>query len=167
MSTPDPRAPRSPRKPRKPRKPRIPRSLIVLGLLCLALPLASAGCGHDRIETPRAEALAQLRYPEEAQRGPVLDVLVHTRGREVHLINRTPRNYRGMQLWLNRQYVREVDEVRIGEGNYYDLRSFINHWQEPFPTARLLAPERRRPLVLAELYDPEADVRYPLQTQPE
>ena len=143
-----------------------PKQVSAALALVLALVMVG-GCAQERIDTPRARELAALRYPETAERGPELDVLVHIEGREVHLVNRTPRSYHGMQLWLNRQYVREVQTVDIGEGNYYFLRSFINRWQEPFPTGGFLTPERRRPLVLAELYDPQADVRYPLQTQPE
>lgn len=137
-------------------------------MMMLVMMLAVAGgCAEQRIETPQARELAELRYPETARSGPTLDVLVHTEGREIHLVNRTPRTYHGMQLWLNRQYVRHIRKLDIGEGNYYELRSFVNRWQEPFPTGGLLTPERRRPMVLAELYDPDADVRYPLQTQPQ
>lgn len=140
----------------------------LVGVFMLVAVVVLLGCHrHERIETPRAEALAELRYPADAEVGPSLDVLAETWRHELHLINRTARTYRDMQLWLNREYVREVERVRIGEGNYFDLRSFVNRWQEPYPIGWLLAPERRLELVHAELYDPEANVRYPLHARGE
>ncbi|MFW6059692.1 MAG: hypothetical protein ACODAQ_05890 [Phycisphaeraceae bacterium] len=132
-------------------------------LLCMLLP----ACAPARLNTDRARELAALSYPETAQRGPALDIVARTENNTLHLINREPQTHRDMQLWLNRQYVRRIGRVAIGDGNRWPLLSFVNRYREPFPIGGLLSPEDRRRVVLVELYDPEADVRYPLTAQPE
>lgn len=106
-------------------------------------------------------------YPEEAKIGPSLDVVVVRRGDEIQVVNRTARPYTELQLWLNRQFVRPVERVEIGTENGYSLDSFANRYGESYPTGSFLRPEQSQRLVLAELYDPEANVRYKLTVQPE
>lgn len=135
-----------------------------LGIATLAGP---GGCtAHRGVETEHARAMAVLSYPAEAERGEPLDVLVQRTRSRIRLINRTASSFEDMQLWVNQQYVTELDRVSIGERNVLHLEDFFNRYQEPFPTAWLLAPDRARPLVSAELYDPQREVRYPLTVLP-
>ena len=143
------------------------RSLICLAACLLTATVLLAGCAPGRASTERAAELADMRYPEQAQQGPALDVVVRATGNTLRLANRTARSYTDMQLWLNRAYVRRVERIDIGTRNRLPLTSFINRYQEPFPIGGFLAPEERAPVVLAELYDPEANVRYPLVAHPE
>ena len=136
-------------------------------LMVAALGLAIAGCAAPAVDTDRARELAKLSYPETAQQGPALDIVVHAVGNDLHLANRTARRYENMQLWLNRQYVRRVEAITISTDNSLPLPTFINRFREPFPIGGILSPEDRRPVILAELYDPEADVRYPLVARPD
>ncbi len=137
-------------------------ALLVAVICGLGAAAMLPGCSTQHLDSPQAVELAKLKYPEEAQVGPALDIVVSTSGNDLRLANRTPRRYENMQLWLNRQYVRRVDAVVIGTDNEFSLPSFINSFREPFPTGGLLSPDERRPVVLAELYDPASNVRYPL-----
>lgn len=137
---------------------------LLVALLCLST-LLPACAAH--VDSERARELAALPYPEQSQVGPALDIVARTEGDSLRLINREPQSFRNVQLWLNRQYVRRIDRIAIGRSNRWSLTSFINRFREPFPIGGLLSPEDRRRVVLVELYDPEADVRYPLIAQPE
>ncbi|MEM6458046.1 MAG: hypothetical protein AAF710_01490 [Planctomycetota bacterium] len=145
---------------------RVPRLLLSLAPLLLLLP---AGCAPPITlgqEQQRAR-LAALDYPADAPYGPDLDVVVRRDDRTLQLINRTPRRYADLRLWLNQQYVRDVPAIEVGPGNRYDLRRWINQHREPFPVAVLLAPDRAFPVVLAELHDPELNVRHRLLVWPD
>lgn len=111
--------------------------------------------------------LAQLDYPAEAQRGPDLDIVVRREGDRLTLINRTPRSYRDVQLWLNQQYVREITSIKIGPGNRYDLKRWVNQHRETFPVGTLLAPDAAFPVVLAELVDLDTGLRHRLLVWPD
>jgi hypothetical protein len=136
--------------------------------LCGVLATLSGGCallGRGVPDEVREERAA-LRYPADAPYGPDLDVRLLRKGKIVRVVNREPRTFRDGQLWLNRQYVRPVEMLAIGNGNRFELSRFINRYEESFPLAELLAPDESAPLVLAELYDPEANVRHRLTVQP-
>ena len=137
-------------------------------MLLLALALVMPGCLRTSVLDDQATAaLADRDYPVEAEYGRDLDIVVQRRGHRVTLVNRTAEPVRGVELWLNRQYVRGITSIEIGEDNTFDLRTFVNRFGEAFPVAILLAPDRARPVVSAELYDAEADVRHRLLVQPE
>lgn len=125
-----------------------------------------AGCAGPGPTPQQAAALAALPYPADAQRGPDLDILAVREGDALRLVNRTPQAYAGMQLWLNRQYVLPVERIDIGTGNVLTLTHFVNRYGESFPVGGLLTPDKDRPLLLAELYDPAAGVKYPLVVSP-
>jgi len=131
----------------------------------LALILSFAGCAAltGPSADPRVAAeLSKRAYPVDAKLGADLDILVLTDGTNLQLINRTARSYHGMQLWLNQQWVGQAGTVAIGTGNQRDLNQFINRFGEPYPSGSLLQPEKAIPVVLAELYDPGANIRHRL-----
>ncbi len=134
------------------------RGWIVGGLLLAGLLLS--GC-RSAPDATRA-ALAQQAYPADSTLGEPVDVLVVRHGGDIQIINRTPRSYDGMQLWLNQQYLGQPGLIRIGTGNRASLSRFINRFGESYPTGSMLTPEKSYPIVLAELYDPAAATRYPL-----
>ncbi len=145
------------------------------GMRCVGLLLASAcmlgiiGCAAEEpvLEDQAVAELSTLRYPGQSAYGPDLDIVITRDGSDIRLINRTARSYEGLQLWLNQQYVQDAQQIAIGENPQLQLPTFINRHGEPFPTARFLQPERARPVISAELYDPKAQVRYRLTVQPD
>jgi len=142
----------------------------ILPLLVLLTLLAQVpACVAPESTAAREErlALASLVYPEDAQRGPDLDIAVERRGTTLALLNRTATVYRDRQLWLNRQYVNIVPVVAIGPGNTIDLPLWVNSYAEPFPVGRLLTPDAARAVVLAELYDPKTNLITPLTVWPD
>lgn len=143
----------------------------VLVLLAGALAL-SAGCANRKpsLSAEAAERLAALTYPREAEDGGELDILIEKRGGDrVFILNRTPRTFENVRLWLNREYVTELEHIRIGKHPPRPLRAFVNRHGESFPVAGPLTPDKARPLVSAELHDPETNLRYrlPVRLEPE
>lgn len=125
--------------------------------------LALGGCAnpkHRQVADPAAP------YPGDATEGPALDVVVTRDGDEIRLVNRTPSSYDDLQLWLNAQYVAPVERVDIGGENVMPLHQFINGYGEAYPAGTFLRPELSAKLVLAELYDPRANLRHKLIVQP-
>lgn len=126
------------------------------------------GCRAQRatmLHEDTRERLSSLPYPADAKYGPDLDIVVTKSRDAVILSNRTARSYENRELWLNRQYVWEVDRIEIGGGNRYTLTNFINEHGEPFPTPGFLRPDKGAPVVLAELYDPRTQLRNRLLVQ--
>ncbi|MFA9477811.1 hypothetical protein ACERK3_05825 [Phycisphaerales bacterium AB-hyl4] len=139
----------------------------VLSAALLAVGLLLAGCSTSTfVDDERAQNLATLAYPDQAEHADDLDILVQRRGGRIQIINRSPEVLEDMQLWVNRQYVREISRIDIGVDNSFSLRHFINRYQEAFPTAGLLSPDRTEPVTSAELYDPETSQRYRLTVMP-
>lgn len=138
-------------------------------LLLIACTLPGAGCSTTRDTTALPQTvkrLAAIDYPENAPHGPDLDVLLVRSGGQVRLINRTPNNYAGMQLWLNRQYVRDSGNIQIGTDNLRRLTDFINLYEEPYPVGTFLNADQTAPLVLAEFYNPQQNIRHRLLVRP-
>ena len=134
-------------------------------MLGLLLPGCSAL--RDTTALPQTvKRLAELDYPESAPHGPDIDVLLVRSGGQIRLVNRTANSYAGMQLWLNRQYVRDSGNIQIGTGNLRELTDFINLYEEPYPVGTFLTPNQTAPLVLAELYNPRENVRHRLLVRP-
>ncbi len=137
-------------------------------LLCVPV-LVMTGCEQPPpvLDGPTAELLSGLRYPGQSEYGPDLDIVVVREGTSIRLTNRTPRRYDGMQLWLNQQYVREVEVLDIGANPGVPLATLINRHREPFPVGTFLQPDLARPVISAELFDPIAGIRYRLTVQPD
>lgn len=134
-------------------------------VLLLSVAVLLSGCGLFGPAQPdpsTVEELSKLAYPAQAKLGADLDILAVVQGSWLQLVNRTPRHYGALQLWLNQQWVGQVPAVRIGTDNEYDLSRFVNEFGEPYPSGDLLHPERALPLVLAELYDPATTLRHRL-----
>lgn len=142
----------------------------LLALCAAALTILSIlGCEQPPpvVDGPTADALAALRYPGKTEYGPDLDIIVIREGQHITLTNRTARAYEGMQLWLNQQYVRQVERIEIGVNPDTQLPTFLNRHRESFPVGSFLQPDLARPLISAELYDPASNVRYRLTVQPD
>jgi hypothetical protein len=138
-----------------------PGAAAVVALLTL-LAGCQAGPGDAAIER-----LSKLPYPETAPYGDDLDIIVVQESGKVQVANRTPDAYEHVQLWLNQQYVNEVDEVAIGARNELPLAGFINYYKESFPRGEFLRPRRAAKVVLAEIYNPTTEQRHRLVVQPE
>ncbi|MEQ9454571.1 MAG: hypothetical protein RLN76_08285 [Phycisphaeraceae bacterium] len=136
-------------------------------ILILTLTASVPGCRGtaDLLASAQTEELAQLRYPEEAQHGPDLDIQLEQHGRNLTVINLEPLRFRSIQLWLNAEYARPIDQIRIGE-NTFSLRRWINRYGETYPTGSFLAPDQRVPIALAEVYDPSTNLRHKLVVRP-
>lgn len=147
--------------------PSAPRLLFIKTLPLLAASLV-VGCVAPLPVSQQEERqrLARLDYPADAEHGPDLDIVVRRDGRHATLINRTPRTYRDVRIWLNQQYVRELAFIDIGPANKLDLTRWINEHREPFPVGTLLAPDKAFPVVLAELIDPATGLRHRLLVWP-
>lgn len=154
---------------------RIARPLLFLTILAAAwLP---AGCAElsevelrpltsdARVEPGEVEELSRIPYPEDAPRGPDVDVVVVPHNASIELVNRTASNYENVRIWINEQYVSPEVDLAIGRGSRIDLRRFINALEEPFPTGTLLAPDKSRPVILAEMHDPNLGLRRRLRVQ--
>ncbi len=137
---------------------------IVTGLTLALAFTACAGRG-PRMADEALAPLAELRYPTDAPRGDDLDIVVVRSGSRIQLANRTPRSYRGMQLWLNEQWVGVADHIAIGVDNAFDLNNFVDQHGRTYPVAGLLAPDRSQPLVHAELFDPSTNERHRITVQ--
>lgn len=128
--------------------------------------LTATGCGVNRLPQATIDELASLEYPADAEYGDDLDIVVVRSGRSLELANREPSAFADKQLWLNRQYVTFIDRIAIGTGNAVDLDGCINQYQESYPRNQFLHPDRGKPLVLAELYDPTTGLKNRLLVQP-
>lgn len=136
-------------------------------MILLGLMLTGCSALRDTTAPPQTvNRLAELDYPEDAPHGPDLDLLLVRSGSQVRLVNRTPNSYAGMQLWLNRQYVRDSGTINIGTDNLRELTGFINLYKEPYPVGTFLNPDQTAPLVLAELYNPQQNIRHRLVVRP-
>lgn len=135
-------------------------------LTLIGLVLLLAGCTIVKPSREARERLAELSYPEDAEYGPDLDMVVVRKGRLIELANRTPEIYEDVQLWINQQYVREIDEIDIGTDNLYHLNLFVNQYEESFPPGGFLRPDKGFPVVLAELYNPSTELRHRMNVQP-
>ncbi len=167
--------PRSVASSSPPQAPELRRGRVACPAVVWSIALAGSiglcgfgGCtASPKIDATEVRQRAAMRYPEEAEAGEPLDIVAVRDGDRLRLINRTPRTYGAVELWLNHEYVGIVDHIRIGTDNTAHLPDFINRHGESFPTGSFLRPERSRPLVTAEIYDPTTDTRRALIVQPE
>ncbi|MEX0655369.1 MAG: hypothetical protein WD534_05740 [Phycisphaeraceae bacterium] len=143
------------------------RTLGLLAALTVTLALLPACSTSTFVDTDRARHLAALPYPDDAERAPDRDILVQRDGGQIRIINRSAQPFDNVQLWVNRQYVAELDRIDIGTDNRVSLRGLVNRFQEAFPTAGPLTPDRTEPVTSAELYDPATGQRHRLTVMPE
>lgn len=112
--------------------------------------------------TPDIEESQWSPYPRNAAYGDDLDIVVNQARHSVSLLNREPRAFNNMQLWLNQQYVATIPQIPIGHGPSVDLISFKNRHDETFPEPAFLKPEKGYPVVSAELFNPDTGKRHRL-----
>ncbi len=144
------------------------------GLLSLVLLVAATlvGCVSPLPvgSAEEREELAAMRYPEDAPVDDPLHVDVERTGETVRFINREPRAFRDLTLWINQEYAGRVERLDIGPGNTTSLRRFVNRYGERFPVGRFLAPDETVALVSVEWVTRDADgndVRRPLTVWPD
>lgn len=143
---------------------RMPRSPI---LVLVLLALTPTACRHTPLSEARVRELAKIEYPADATDAGTLDIDVLTRGDRIVVVNRTPRRYENVRLWLDGRYVRSVTRIDIGSDNAWPLNTFINRYREPYPTGTLLRPEARQPPTMAQLHDPASGALHALTVVPE
>lgn len=142
-----------------------------LVLVCLLASLTLGACSSMGIGgQPSAAAidhLSSLVYPAESDRGQDLDVLVVRNNDNISMVNRTPRVYHNVEIWLNQQYVNIVPRLQIGKDSStsLSLSTFINRHGEVYPVGGILTPDKNQPLIMAELFDPATGLRHHLLVQ--
>ncbi len=141
----------------------------MLTLITLATALgALTGCnvlGRSAVKQADVKELSKRTYPAQAELGDDLDIIVVRDGGAVRLVNRTPRSYSGLQLWINEEWVGDVTTVQIGTDNLVALPQMINEHGERFPVGGILSPDKTLPVVLTEFYDPATSKRHRLNTR--
>ena len=125
-----------------------------------------SGCTRMGISKELRAELGNLQYPKDAEYAPNADLVAVRNGSNLHIANRTARRFAGMQLWINQQYVYPIGDVEIGTMNPVDLDACTNKFEQPFPEGSFLRPEAGFPVVLAELYSPQSNLKYRINVQP-
>ena len=137
----------------------------------LALSLSAMGCSsvglglHDQATVDK---LAKLVYPSQSDRGNDLDILVVRTAGSIKLVNRTPRVYHNVEIWLNQQFVNLVPRLQISQSSgdtHMSLTSFVNKHGQTYPIGGLLTPDLNQPLLIAELFDPATGLRHHMLVQ--
>jgi hypothetical protein len=143
-------------------------ALLVGTAICSTLACANVrqalylpGGGTNPVPNSPRSARPWRPYPAQAELGADLDIVVSQAAGVVHLVNRTPKSYRNVQLWLNDQYGAKVT-VEIGPGNRFALTRFINEHAEHFPIAGILTPDKGFPILSCILFDPATGKRHRL-----
>ena len=62
---------------------------------------------------PGVKELPKHAFPTEAQLGDDLDIIVIREDETFLLINRTAHSYHNLLLWLNREYVAQIELIDI------------------------------------------------------
>jgi hypothetical protein len=135
---------------------------VLLLILCLLVLPACQGVGLTGRALEQRQNLAKMTYPADAELGEDLNIVVVRKGDAVALTNLTAKSYPNTWLWLNKEFVGNVDALNVGTDNRYELHRFINSHGERYPRGALLAPDKGFPIVLAEMYDPETRQRHRL-----
>lgn len=142
-----------------------------LAVLLLGVSLACTGCnaaGLGQQDQLTTDKLASLIYPSQSNRGGDLDILVVRTAGSIKLVNRTPRVYHNVELWLNQQYVNIIPKLEISQssgGKHMSLPTFINKHGQAYAVGGLLTPELNQPLLIAEIFDPATGLRHHLLVQ--
>ncbi len=141
--------------------------LVLMSALASLTACNTVGLGRAP-EHARIEQLSKLIYPKDSDRGQDLDILVVRRGASLTFVNRTPRVYNDVEIWLNQQYVNTLGKIEIGQPGQntdYNLAAFYNRHAEHYPIGSFLTPEKNMKLLVAELFDPATGLRHHLLVQ--
>ena len=148
------------------------RLMTILSLVGALMATGLSGCnalGLGRApQDERVAQLAKLVYPKDSDRGQDLDILVVRQGASISFVNRTPRVYNDVEIWLNQQYVNTFSRIDIGQpqnNRDFNLAAFHNDYAEPYPIGSFLTPEKNLKLLVAELFDPATGLRHHLLVQ--
>lgn len=148
--------------------------LRALTLTLMACSLAAGGCQYVGKQFPRllrielsqnpqnVDPLSKMRFPKAAPTGDDWDIIILRDGASIELVNRTASSYRDFYLWLNRRYVSQIELIQIGTGNRVQLSQFIDQHRQSFPVGAILAPDKARPLICADLFDQTTGRRHRL-----
>ncbi|MEM1444933.1 MAG: hypothetical protein AAGF84_02665 [Planctomycetota bacterium] len=139
------------------------RRIATIGVVFAGLALAH-GCAAPLPvgSAEQRQRLAELDYPADAEIGQPLQLEVIRDGQHLRFINREPREFRRVTLWLNQQYAGVAERIAPGSyesvsANSVPLGAFINEHGEPFPVGRFLAPDDTIALVSAEMVFGQGD----------
>ena len=91
-------------------------AMILLALL--------AGCFPKRYNPAKATKM----YPEELGQSEVVDVQVSRSGDRMTIVNGTAIDFKDIDLWLNRRYMRHIDRIAPGDTLVLDMGSFWDAW---------------------------------------
>jgi hypothetical protein len=131
----------------------------------MLLAMLAGGCSWIQelklpLITPEGKKIAEdskmaepkvFKYPGNAALAEPFDIEVIREGKGIRLDNRSTHAYQNVQLWLNQQYGADITAVPIGRGELISLHSFVNQYNEQYPTAKFLYPDNDKPLVMADL----------------
>lgn len=144
-------------------------SIRLVFLVFIAMLGPSVGCsllGYiDQADPRESQALAKLPFPADVPRGSDVSIELSRSGIYVSLVNFSPCSYSDVYIWLNQQYVTHVSQIDIGANEPLTLKRFINRHGESFPVGAFLVPQKARPIISADLYDPAASKLFPLQVR--
>ena len=144
----------------------VPRGAALAPVLMMAMLtlLAGVGCqgSHKLADPVLARDLSPLVYPKDAPLGEDLDIVVIRSNRQMELVNRMPRSYSDVTLWVNQQYVGRPVTIDVGSSLEVDLTQYVNKHGEEYPVGWLLGPDLRFPVHLVELFDPSTGKRHRL-----
>jgi len=82
------------------------------------------GCFPKRYNPAKATEM----YPEELGQSEVVDVQVSRSGDRMTIVNGTAIEFKDINLWLNRRYMRHIDRIAAGETLVLDMGSFWDAW---------------------------------------
>ena len=152
------------------------RFILAIVTACVLL-LVTSGCAKINLKLPGfgkkaepqveavtdpTEAPAWVAYPRNAEFGEDYDVVAIQSRKELNLVNRCPRAFENVQVWLNQQYFAELARIKIGADNSIPLTRFVNEHGESFPVAGLLTPDKGFPVLSCVLFDPASGKRHRL-----
>lgn len=120
---------------------------------------AAAGCVQQRSEPARATRayplalhVAPVEGAMSAQAAPrVSDIQVFRNGADIEIVNSLPRTFRDVDVWVNQQYVRHVDEIPAGATVRLSLREFYDELGEPFNAGGFFRRIEPTPVVMVEI----------------
>jgi len=144
-------------------------------MMLIAAAGLTQGCNTFRLRTPTLDAPLPIEatveaepwvpYPGGTEHGNDWDVIVKQGRDSLTLINREPRSIQNVKLWLNQQYVAQVDQINIGSNNRISLAAFHNKHGESYPIPGFLTPDKAFPALACEVFDPVDGKRHRLTRQ--
>ncbi len=104
-------------------------------------------------------ALAAPAYPADTHTAESVDIQLFRDGPDARLVNATVTSHRGVRLWINQRWVRDIPDLPAGGIVDISLQGFRDLNGEQFVAGGFFRTERMTPIVLAQLQrrdDPDA-----------